>query len=544
MLTLTIFFFSVLHLLLRTTATFAYNATGIILLDCGAPSNSSSTLDGRNWDADISSRYSSINDQNSSIPSKASHPDPSVPTVPCLSALIIKSKFTYSFPVSPGPKFLRLYFYPAKYDDFDMTASFFNVAANSYTLLKNFSAYRHLTKEAYLIKEFIVTVSDNEMLNVTFIPSPSSSAFINGIEIVPMPSSLYLSGTTIVSLTAGVLQSFYLDNTTALETLYRLNVGGNRIENVKDTGMYRTWSQDADYLLESNWTSPILDKSQRLHFDKIPAYTAPEEVYTTSRMMGNNGSLNLKSNMTWKFYVDGGFFYLVRLHFCELLRNVTGPNQHVFEIFINNQTVATCFDVFRESGGNGFPMYREYITLADNGIQERGLWLALHPQNLLYPDAFLNGLEIFKLNQSDGNLARPNPDSISSPAPPDLQGPKSKVTSIILPIIGSIIGGFALGSLLVSFFVFQRQRKLKDSLSFTSKFFTTKASSSLPSDICCHFSMAEVKAATQDFDHTVLIGSGGFGNVYRGIINGGTTIAAIKRLKPSSTQGAHEFHTE
>ncbi|GLT31641.1 hypothetical protein SLA2020_063640 [Shorea laevis] len=544
MLTLTIFFISLLHLLLTTTATFAYNAIGIILLDCGALSNSSS-LDGRNWDADISSRYSSFNDQNSSIPSKASNPDLSlIPTVPCLSALIIKSKFSYSFPVSPGPKFLRLYFYPAKYDNFDMTASFFNVTANSYTLLKNFSAYRHLTKEAYLIKEFIVTVWDNEMLNVTFIPSPNSSAFINGIEIVPMPSSLYLRGTGIPFLIAGIRQSFPLDNTTALETLYRLNVGGNRVENVKDTGMYRTWSQDADYLLESNWTSPLLDKSRPLHY-KIPEYTAPKEVYITARIMGNNGSLNLKSNMTWKFSVDGGFDYLVRLHFCEFLRKVTGPNQHVFDIFIDNQTVETHFDVFSESGGNGFPMYKDYIIMVDNGIQERGLWLALHPQNFEYPDVLLNGLEIFKLNQSDGNLAGLNPDRIFRPTPPDshkrlFKSPKSKVTSTILPIIGAIFGGLALFSLLLSLFVFRSRRKLKD----TSKLSTTKTTPSLPSDLCRYFSITQIKAATQDFNDQFLIGIGGFGNVYKGIIDGETTTVAIKRLKSSSMQGAHEFQTE
>ncbi|GLU01786.1 hypothetical protein SLE2022_190700 [Rubroshorea leprosula] len=546
MLPLTIFFISLLHLLLPITATIAYNATGIILLDCGAPSNSSSTLDGRNWDADISSRYSSFNDQNSSIPSKASCQDSSVPPVPCDSALIIKSKFTYGFPVSPGPKFLRLYFYPAQYGNFDMTASFFNVTANSYTLLKNFSACRHLTKEAYLIKEFIVTVWDNEMLNVTFIPSPNSSAFINGIEIVPMPSSLYLRGTEIPSLIAGLHQFFALENTTALETLHRLNVGGSRIENVKDTGMYRTWSQDdADYLLESNWTTAILNKSQPLHFDKIRPYTAPEEVYTTARMMGNNGSLNLKSNMTWKFSVDGGFLYLVRLHFCELLRNITRPNQHVFQIFINNQTMEAYFDVFDESGGNGFPMYREYIIMADNGIQERDLWLALHPLNFVDVDAFLNGLEIFKLNQSDGNLAGPNPDRNFSPTPPNshkrlFKSPKSKVTSTILPIIGAIFGGLALFSLLLSLFVFQRRRKLKD----TSKLFTTKTTPSLPSDLCRHFSITQIKAATQDFNDQFLIGIGGFGNVYKGIIDGESTTVAIKRLKSSSMQGAHEFHTE
>ncbi|GLT63441.1 hypothetical protein SLA2020_360060 [Shorea laevis] len=556
MLTLTIFFISLLHLLLSTATASAYKATDIILLDCGSPSNTTS-VDGRSWDADTRSIYSPFNDPSSSFSLDTSHQDPSVPRVPYLSALIIKSKFTYSFHVSPGPKFLRLYFYPEKYStlnmttSFDMTTSFFSVTANNYTLLKNFGAHMHLTNEAFLMKEFIVPVWDNEILNVTFIPSSNSYAFINGIEIVSMPSGLYLSRREIPLVIPVLGQFFFFDNTTtSLETLNRLNVGGNRIENVEDTGMYRTWSQDGDYLVGSNWTSPILNKSQPIQFTaSTPEYTAPKELYTTSRMMSNNHSLNSKSNMTWKFPVDAGFYYLVRLHFCEILMRITGDDQHVFNIFINNQTAAAGIDVFRLSGGSGHPMYKDYIVLTENSTQGKDLWLALHPQEKRYVDAFLNGLEIFKLNQSDGNLAGPNPDPISSPAPPDshqnlLRGPKSKVTSISLPIIGAILGGFALVSLLVSFFVFQRQRKLKHSLSFTSKFITTKTSSSLPSDICCQFSIAEVKAATQDFDDTLLIGSGGFGNVYRGIMKGGTTIAAIKRLNPSSRQGAHEFHTE
>ncbi|GKV08879.1 hypothetical protein SLEP1_g20450 [Rubroshorea leprosula] len=547
MLILTIFFISLLHLLHPTTATFPYNATDIILLDCGAQSNTISESDGRNWDTDISSRYSSFNDQKSSIPSIASHQGSSVPAVPFLSARIIKSEFTYSFPVSSGPKFLRLYFYPYEYDNFNMTASFFSVTANIYTLLKNFSAHMHLTEHAtYLIKEFLVTVRDKEMLNVTFIPSPNSFAFINGIEIVSMPSGLYLNYKPIPLVTVVVGQSFPLDNnTTSLETLHRLNVGGNGIENVNDAGMYRTWSQDGDYLVGSHWTVPILNKSQPIQFtESTPEYTAPKELYTTSRMMGNNTSLNLKSNMTWKFPVDAGFYYLVRLHFCEILMRVTGDDQHVFDIFINNQTAQAGIDVFKLAGGSGHPMYEDYVVMAENNTKGKDLWLALHPQPKKIADAFLNGLEIFKLNLSGGNLAGPNPDPIFSPAPPNLDkrpgSPKSKVTSTILPIIGAILGGFALFALLLSFFVFQRRRKLKD----TSKLSTIKSSPLLPSDLCRHFSIAQIKAATQDFNDQFLIGIGGFGNVYKGIIDGETTTVAIKRLKSSSMQGAHEFHTE
>jgi serine/threonine protein kinase len=47
-----------------------------------------------------------------------------------------------------------------------------------------------------------------------------------------------------------------------------------------------------------------------------------------------------------------------------------------------------------------------------------------------------------------------------------------------------------------------------------------------------------------DFDNVLIIGTGEFGNVYKGYIDDGTTPVAIKRLKSRSQQGAHEFHTE
>ena len=68
--------------------------------------------------------------------------------------------------------------------------------------------------------------------------------------------------------------------------------------------------------------------------------------------------------------------------------------------------------------------------------------------------------------------------------------------------------------------------------------------SSLPPDICRHFSLTEIKAATFNFNKNLIIGEGGFGNVYKGFFNGGSTTVAIKRLNPSSMQGAREFQTE
>lgn len=43
---------------------------------------------------------------------------------------------------------------------------------------------------------------------------------------------------------------------------------------------------------------------------------------------------------------------------------------------------------------------------------EYSLFIALHPNKeySAYADALLNGIEVFKLNNSDGNLGRPNPE--------------------------------------------------------------------------------------------------------------------------------------
>ena len=107
-----------------------------IFLSCRGTDNTDSN--GRKWTTDIGSKYLSANAKSTT--SSAATQDPSVPTVPYMTARVFPSNFTYSIPVVAGRKFVRLYFYAASYAGLNASDGVFSVKAGPYTLLNNFSA--------------------------------------------------------------------------------------------------------------------------------------------------------------------------------------------------------------------------------------------------------------------------------------------------------------------------------------------------------------------------------------------------------------------
>ncbi|CAM0880667.1 unnamed protein product [Alopecurus aequalis] len=542
-------------------------ASAQILLNCGA-SNQNDDDSGRTWDGDTASKFAP---SVKGVAATASYQDPSLPSkVPWMTSRIFTSNYTYSFPVSSGRMFLRLYFYPIAYGNNAVSDAYFSVTIRNLTLLNEFNASQtaQAINSAYLVFEFSVNVSTGS-LDLTFAPSAhqnGSYAFVNGIEIVPTPDIFTTADTSFVN--GDNPTPFPLSPDTGFQTMYRLNVGGQAISRKDDSGFYRSWDNDSPYIFGgSRGVTFSKDSNVTIEYtSKDPNYTAPVGVYDTARSMGPNAQINLNYNLTWILPVDAGFSYLLRFHFCEIQYPITKLNQRQFFIYINNQTAQKQMDVIIWSGGIGRTAYRDYVILT-SGSGQVDMWVALHPDlssNPEYFDAILNGLEVFKLQAPQGNglnnLAGLNPPLPQKPDanPGNMSGGRKSTGAFI----GGAVGGFAV--LLIACFgvciICRRKKKIpKDSgksedgrwtplpdysrSRSTASGTTVSHASTLPSNLCRHFSFSEVQAATNNFDQAFLLGKGGFGNVYLGEIDNGTKVA-IKRCNPMSEQGVHEFQTE
>nr|KYP32511.1 Receptor-like protein kinase FERONIA [Cajanus cajan] len=381
-----------------------YLPVDLFSINCGS-TNNFSARDGRNWTGDTP------------------------------SARLSRSPFSYSFPVTQGPKFLRLFFYSSSYHNFDRSKAYFSVKSGPYTLLQRFNASLNADDDAgdILFREYCINVEDGERLNITFIPSTTDSyAFINGIEIVSIPPYLYYTDPHIdnadLPQLVGQTTPFPIENNHALETMYRLTVAGREIPPSEDTGMLRSWDGGEKYLTSQSGPSVDIAADIKLSFTNItPYYTAPDQVYRTLRNMGPVASMNMRFNLTWQLPIDSGFFYLLRLHFCQL-----DPQK-------------------------GVPVDRDYVVLIPGNQAKPNLSLKMHPHpKSLTKDAQLNAIELFKISDSTGSLAGPNPD-----APPQTQQVPRQIsnkkssgsTKTLVAAVAGAVSCVLLLSFIVAFFL-------------------------------------------------------------------------------------------
>ncbi|KAI9123309.1 hypothetical protein K1719_006198 [Acacia pycnantha] len=533
-----------------------------IVISCGIPSNVGLDSHGRRWRSDLRFLTSSTN----SINSTAQYGDPSLPSqIPYLTARIFTSPTTYKFSISPETRhWLRLHFYPSDYSSLDPSDAYFAVHANDVSLLHNFSTYAtaQALTQAYLIKEYSLLPIQSGELNITFTPSlrhHGSYAFVNGIEIVSMPE-IFKPAKLVSS------ERFIDVGSRQLQTMFRLNVGGKFIKPIEDSAhLSRTWYRDAPYLLgvRSEVASGADENVTIQYPSDMPHSIAPLDVYSFARSLDPNASANQNHNLTWEFLVDPNFTYVVRLHFCEL--ELDKINQRVFNIYVNNQTAQENADVLAWTGYKGVPTYKDYAIRVTDGPGDEKIWVTLHSslsEKPEYYDAILNGLEIFKVSSDDKNLAGRNPTPSDMLLKDEARKKYSPSKIKHAPIIGGVAGGavgvaFAVAVCFVAYRKKRSQDHKKNSVARSwlpvygisrtpSKSTFSGCSSTVSSwrlGLCRQFSLQEIRYATKNFNESQVIGVGGFGKVYKGVLDGGTNVA-MKRSNPTSEQGFSEFQTE
>ncbi|XP_023918515.1 probable receptor-like protein kinase At5g24010 [Quercus suber] len=510
----------------------AYSLTDNYFINCGSATNANT--DFRNFVGDLNSSDSisssfSFTGHSSAVTN--SNQSSGTSSTLYQTARIFRSNSSYEFDIPNNDiYFVRLHFF-AFSTPTDLSTALFDVWTSGSSLLLNFTGKN---SSNFPIKEFFLPISPGKF-NVYFLPRGSSFAFINAIEVFPANDS-YIPDEAKQISSAGSNNTYRGLRSWALQTIYRINVGGPKITPENDT-LWRNWvSEEDDIYFDKSGNATTVSHPSEPNYEgnvreSISESTAPTLVYqTAAKPKDTSGDFNL----TWSFNVDKSAGYLVRVHFCDIISesaNILNFSLHVYNNF------SMLIDPYEYGGDQlAVPFYIDFVVYSgDSGH----LNIRIGPSvdtSIILNSAFLNGLEIMKILGNSGITLR-------------LQEHKKKNVFII---IGSILGGLGLICILVAvFFLVFRCRKPKS--------IETSDWSPLPGGGSSHSRMtegtipnmnlglkmpfSEIQLATKNFDVKLRIGKGGFGIVYKGTLKNGTKIA-VKRSDPGSGQGLPEFQTE
>ncbi|KAL7259953.1 hypothetical protein ACSBR1_005756 [Camellia fascicularis] len=133
----------------------------------------------------------------------------------------------------------------------------------------------------------------------------------------------------------------------------------------------------------------------------------------------------------------------------------------------------------------------------------------------------------------------PSPTS-SSPPPPGSSPPPPENSKPRPPsglVVGIVIGGVVILAILTILFIWCKKKKRRDHDDYVPPPHGPKGFAKST------FSYDELAMATDGFSEANLLGQGGFGYVYKGVLPNGKEVA-VKQLKAGSGQGEREFQAE
>uniref|UniRef100_A0ACD5WNU9 Uncharacterized protein n=1 Tax=Avena sativa TaxID=4498 RepID=A0ACD5WNU9_AVESA len=469
-------------------------------------------------------------DSNVSIsPVHASRTTTTTASSPLYSTVrVFSAEATYSLPVPRSAHhhlLIRLHF---------LKSAQFAVASGDLQLISGFRSTTPTAWARYHYREYLLPNHGGNLLRLRFSPRPGSLALLSAVELFPAPDALL----PLPLNPPGVLR--------LAQTFYRVNAGAHGEASSLNDSFWRLWEGDAAYLLNAAAASSVSVDPASIRYPAgvVPPYAAPAAVYAQAQEMADARVGNQRFNLSWAFPVDPGFRYSVRLHFCDIVgRNSTDL---VFNIYLNNDTVLSSFDLSGKLGlFNAY--FVDFIAAVPPGLKK--ILLQVGPPRVSYsqPNAILNGIEIMKLG--DQETVR-RVDALAT-AQPGSKARKKKVAVITAVTAGGAMFFICIVGMLL-FLRHRRKEGKRRSLDrqpssvgldthtgiSASKVSARSSPASGPS-----LGIGQIRQATNNFDESLVIGVGGFGKVYKGIL-WNDTMVAVKRGNPQSQQGLLEFRTE
>uniref|UniRef100_A0A0E0LB94 Protein kinase domain-containing protein n=1 Tax=Oryza punctata TaxID=4537 RepID=A0A0E0LB94_ORYPU len=452
------------------------------------------------------------------------------------TARIFTSPSSYTFPIQKqGRHFVRLYFFPFAYQSYDLSTAKFTVSTQDMLLLSDF---QQPDKTAPLFKEYSLNITQDKLI-ISFKPS-NGIAFINAIEVVSVPDDLIGDSAPMVN----PMQQYSGLSTQPLETVYRVNMGGPKVTADNDT-LSRTWVTDKKYLVNPSVTREV--NGGKVNYMKGGGATpliAPDIVYSTATELAASNTTNALFNMTWQFDVDSGFSYLIRFHFCDIVSKAL--NQLYFNAYVGGFYAQHDIDLSMQSMNQlATAIYLDVVLSSNDASNKLSISIGPSTLNNALPDGILNGLEVMKMSSGSGSAFTVGSSS------------SNKNLGVI---IGSVLGAVGILIIVLVIVLLCRRKKTLEkqhsktwmpfsingltSLSTGSRTsYGTTLTSGLNGSYGYRFAFSVLQEATNNFDENWVIGVGGFGKVYKGVLRDDTKVA-VKRGNPKSQQGLNEFRTE
>jgi hypothetical protein len=537
MATRTLRYLSLFHLFTILHLSKAFSPQNNYLINCG--SNISITVDNRNFLGDLTepgSNYLSA-DRSISLINPISNTKPSNFSLLYSTARVFTIPSTYSFNIKKnGTHLVRFHFSAFTSQNYNLRNANFGVSANGLSLLTNFAV------DSTVVKEFILMLDKTEF-DILFSPfGESGFAFVNAVEVFSAPDDLIVENGAKLIEPNGI-EEFKDLRSQILETVHRINVGGSTLTSFNDT-LWRTWVPDQDFIVLKSAAKTVVSTATPNYQDGgANEEIAPDLVYMTAREMNRDNMTEYSNfNITWDFPVESGRVrHLVRLHFCDIVS--LALNQLYFDVYLNKFLAYKDLDLSTLTFHMlSSPYYIDFVVDSDNsGVVQ----VSLGPSELSSPlrkNAILNGVEIMKV--------------VNFVAPQSVSRKKGNW------VLTSWILGGGLGALsfiiLAVFLIFKckkRKRKLKPAVSMgwtslrvgssTSKLsYGTALTSPSPNGYFgLKIPFVDLQLVTNNFDKNLVVGSGGFGIVYKAVLKDNTKVA-VKRGVPGSRQGLPEFQTE